>query len=466
MTATDTGAGSAPDAEAVRAAVAPLLPRALDDLRTLVAIPSVADERLYPRAECERAAQWVVDAFRAEGIDDARRERTPDGSDVVVGYRPGPPGAPTVLLYAHYDVQPPLDDAAWTTPPFELTERDGRYYGRGAADCKGNVVTHLTALRALRSLVGDDLPVGVRIVIEGSEEQGTGGLDGWVEANPGALAADAMLIQDTGNATLGLPTLTVSLRGATSLVVRVEALEGEIHSGMFGGAAPDALAALVAVLASLRDAEGNTTIDGVDASGTWPGVGYDEEQFRADAGALPGTRLLGAGTVADMLWARPVVTILGIDAPSVVGSAAAIQPRAAARLNLRVPPGADARELQDRLAAHLEAHAPWGVRVTVERDSPGQPFAARTDGHVFDTLSAALADAYGQATVTAGQGGSIPLCNILASQYPDAAIVLLGVEEPACLIHAPNESVHPSEIENLAVGEALFLARLGASPAD
>jgi len=450
-----------PDAEAVRAAVAPLLPRALDDLRALVAIPSVADERLYPRAECERAAQWVVDAFRAEGIDDARRERTPDGSDVVVGYRPGPPGAPTVLLYAHYDVQPPLDDAAWTTPPFELTERGGRLYGRGAADCKGNVVTHLTALRALRSLGGDDLPVGVRVVVEGSEEQGTGGLDRWVEQNPGALAADAMLVQDTGNARLGLPTLTVSLRGATTVVLHVEALEGEIHSGMFGGAAPDALAALVAILASLRDAEGNTTIDGVDASGTWPGVPYDAEAFRADAGALPGTRLLGDGSVADMLWARPVVTILGIDAPSVVGSAAAIQPRAAARLNLRVPPGADAQDLQDRLVAHLEAHAPWGVRVTVERDAVGQPFAARTEGHVFETLSAALADAYGEATVTAGQGGSIPLCTVLAGQYPDAEIVLLGVEEPACLIHAPNESVHPSEIENLAVGEALFLARLG-----
>lgn len=459
-----TPASSTPaDVQRVRDAVAPLLPRAIEDLRTLVAIPSVADERLYPRAECERAARWVADAFRAEGIDDARLERTPDGSDVVVGYRPGPPGAPTVLLYAHYDVQPPLDDAAWTSPPFELTERDGRLHGRGAADCKGNVVTHLTALRALRALGGDDLPVGVRVVVEGSEEQGTGGLDRWVEEHPGALAADAMLVQDTGNARLGLPTLTVSLRGAANVVVHVEALAGEIHSGMFGGAAPDALAALVAILASLRDADGGTTIDGVDASGTWPGVQYDPDQFRQDAGMLEGTRLLGDGTVADMLWARPTVTILGIDAPSVVGSAAAIQPRASARLNLRVPPGQDAQELQDRLVDHLHAHAPWGVRVEVERDAVGQPFAARTSGHVFDTLAGALADAYGTPTVTAGQGGSIPLCNVLAGQYPDAEIVLLGVEEPACLIHAPNESVHPSEIEHLAVGEALFLSRLGAA---
>ncbi len=461
------GSGARPDGaghvEEVRAAVRDLVPRALDDLRTLVAIPSVADERLFPRAECERAAQWVADAFRAEGID-TRLEVTPDGSQVVLGHRPGPAGAPTVLLYAHYDVQPPLDDAAWTTPPFELTERDGRLYGRGAADCKGNIVTQLTALRALRALGGEDYPVGIRLVVEGSEEQGTGGLDQWVEVNPGALAADAMLIQDTGNAELGLPTLTVTLRGAANVVVHVEALEGEIHSGMFGGAAPDALAALVAVLASLRDEHGDTTIDGVPAAvghGTWDGVAYDEDQFRHDAGVLDGVRLVGTGSVADRLWARPVVTILGIDAPSVVGSAAAIQPRASARLNLRVPPGSDAQELQDRLVAHLEVHAPWGVRVRVERDAVGQPFAARTRGHVFDTLTAALADAYGRETVTAGQGGSIPLCNVLAGQYPDAEIVLLGVEEPACLIHAPNESVAPSEIENLAVGEALFLARLG-----
>ncbi|KRD40298.1 MULTISPECIES: dipeptidase [Oerskovia] len=457
---------SAPeDLTPVQEQVASLLPRALDDLRTLVAIPSVADERLFPREDCERAAHWVADAFRAEGIDDARLVETPDGSNVVLGYRPGPPGAPTVLLYSHYDVQPPLDDAAWHTPPFELTERDGRLYGRGSADCKGNIVTHLTALRALRALGGDDFPVGVRIVIEGSEEQGTGGLDQYVEAHPGELTADAILIADTGNATLGLPTLTVSLRGATNVVVTVEALKGEIHSGMFGGAAPDALAALVHLLSSLRDEEGNTTIDGIPpeiADATWPGVDYDPDQFRSDAGMLEGTRLLGSGRVSDQLWARPAVTILGIDAPNVVGSAAAIQPRAAARLNLRVPPGADAQDLQDKLVAHLENHAPWGVKVTTTRDAVGQPFQARTDGHVFDTLSRALADAFGKETVTAGQGGSIPLCNVLASEYPDAQIVLLGVEEPACLIHAPNESVAPSEIEQLAVGEALFLSRLGA----
>ncbi|WP_238402700.1 dipeptidase [Cellulomonas sp. H30R-01] len=449
----------APAVADVRRAVAVLMPRALDDLAALVAIPSVADDRLFPRAECERAAAWVADALRAEGIDDARPVPTPDGSSTVLGHRAGPAGTPTVLLYAHYDVQPPLRDEAWLSPPFTLTPRDGRLYGRGAADCKGNVVAHLTALRALRQLLGE-LPVGVRVAIEGSEEQGTGGLEEYVRAHPEHFAADAVLVADTGNATLGRPTLCVSLRGATNVVVRVETMAGEVHSGMFGGAAPDALAALVAILATLRDAQGGTTVRGLDATGTWDGVAYDAEQFRHDAGVLADVRLLGGASVADTLWARPAVTVLGLDAPPVVGSAAAVQPRAAARLNLRVPPGTDARNARDALVAHVLDVAPWGARVTVETEPVGQPFRARTDGPVFATLSQALADAFDAPTVTAGQGGSIPLCNVFAETLPDAAVVLLGVEEPACLIHAPNESVDPREIERLAVGEALFLARL------
>jgi acetylornithine deacetylase/succinyl-diaminopimelate desuccinylase-like protein len=464
-TAAHTAGDPRTDLTAVRARVGTLAPRARTDLEDLVAIPTVADERVVPHAECVRGAHWVADAFRAEGIDDARLEPTSDGSDAVIGFRAGPPGAPTVLLYAHYDVQPPLDDDAWTTPPFTLTERDGRLYGRGAADCKGNIVAHLTALRALRSLApdGDDgFPVGVRIVIEGSEEQGGGGLDDWVRAHPGELTADAILIADAGNAALGVPTLTVSLRGVANVVVTVDALAGEVHSGMFGGAAPDALAALVHMLSTLRDAQGDTTIQGLDATQTWDGVPYDADAFRRDAGVLDGVGLVGSGAVADQLWARPAVTILGIDAPKVVGSSAAIQPRAAARLNLRVPPGVDADDALAKLTAHLHAVAPWGARVGVEPEAAGQPFVAKTTGPVFDTLAAALAEAFGaDGTTTAGQGGSIPLCNVLGEEYPGVPIVLLGVEEPGCLIHAPNESVDMSEIESLAVGEALFLARLG-----
>jgi len=438
----------------IRARISAMMPAARDELAELVAIPSVADPRQFPPEECAKAAEWVRARFAALGFDDARLERTPDGSDAVVGSRPAAdPGAPTVLLYAHYDVQPPLEESAWRTPPFVLTDVDGRWAGRGAADCKGNILMHLLALRALQ----DEIPVHLKLVVEGSEEQGTGGLERYVEQNPDILAADVILVCDTGNAAVGRPAATVSLRGFANVVVRVEALASEIHSGMFGGPAPDGLAALVAVLASLRDDDGATTIDGLSMDGTWTGEPYDAGQFRTDAGVLDGVRLLGDGTVADELWARPALTVLGIDCPPVIGSSASIVPRAAARLNLRIPPGVHAQDARDALAAHLQNHAPWGVRIDVETEAVGEPFRAATDGPAFGAFADAMRSAYGVELTRLGQGGSIPLCNVFADTYPKAEIILIGVEEPLALIHAPNESVDPTEIANLALAEALFL---------
>jgi acetylornithine deacetylase/succinyl-diaminopimelate desuccinylase-like protein len=445
---------------ALRERVAGLMGQARADLSELVAIPSVADPRLYPPQECARAAQWVRDAFVAVGFADARLAETPDGSHAVVGSRPcSDPDAPTVLLYAHYDVQPPLNEQAWRTPPFELTEVGDRWYGRGSADCKGNIVVHLTALRAL----GDDVPVNLKLVVEGTEEQGTGGLEAFVPPNADLLRADAVLVCDTGNAAVGSPAATVSLRGLVNVVVSVEALATEIHSGMFGGAAPDALAALVEILGSLRDHDGNTTVTGLDSTATWSGEAYPPEQFRNDAGVVEGAQLLGSGSVSDMLWARPAVTILGIDCPPVVGSAAAISPTARARLNLRIPPGTTPADAERALREHLLAAAPWGVHVTVETEASGSPYRAATDGPAYAAMSAAMQEAYGKPMATLGQGGSIPLCTVFAETYPDAELFLMGVEEPLALIHAPNESVDPTEIANMALVEALFLQRYAAA---
>lgn len=216
--------------------VAGLMPRAKTELTELVAFESVADEAVAPRSECEGAANWVADALRAEAFQDVALLDTPDGSQSVYGVLPGPAGAPTVLLYAHYDVQPKLDESAWVTPPFELTERDGRWYGRGAADCKGGFIMHLLALRALKANGG--VPVTVKMIVEGSEEQGTGGLERYAEAHPELLTSDAIVIGDTGNFRLGLPTVTATLRGMTMIRVQIDTLEGNLHSGMFGGAAP------------------------------------------------------------------------------------------------------------------------------------------------------------------------------------------------------------------------------------
>ena len=443
-------------ATSLHSRISKLMPQARTDLAALVACQSVADPRQFPASECLKAAQLVIDMFTEAGLRDTRLEPTPDGHPSVFGHIPAPEGAPTVLLYCHYDVQPPLDPAgtAWKSPVFQLTERDGRWYGRGAADCKGNIVVHLTALRALQGR----LPVGIKLIAEGSEEQGTGGLEAFVPGHADLLRADAIIVADTGNFAAGVPTLTTALRGLANVTVTVSTLGNPMHSGMFGGPAPDALLALISMLATLHDAHGNTTIRGLDWEATWPGVDYPAEQFRADAHMLPGVDLLGSGRVADMLWSRPAVTVLGIDCPPVVGSAAAIPAQVRARVSLRVPPGMDAQRAQDALIAHLHAVTPWHAEVQIEREAQGPPFTARTDGPAYAAMRHALEQGYGRPTTTAGQGGSIPLCNVLHQTFPDAEIMLTGVEEPRCLIHAPNESVDPAEIEHMALAEALFLA--------
>ncbi|MFJ4970801.1 dipeptidase [Streptomyces sp. NPDC088755] len=442
--------------------VASLMPRARAELAELVAFRSVADPAVFPKSECEAAANWVADALRAEDFTDVALLDTPDGTQSVYGFLPGPAGAPTVLLYAHYDVQPPLDESAWLSPPFELTERDGRWYGRGAADCKGGFIMHLLALRALKADGG--VPVSVKVIAEGSEEQGTGGLERYAEAHPELLAADTIVIGDTGNFRAGLPTVTATLRGMTMLRVQLDTLEGNLHSGQFGGAAPDALAAMIQLLASLRDARGTTTVDGLTGDADWDGLQYPEAEFRQDAKVLDGVELVGTGTVADRIWARPAVTVIGIDCPPVVGATPSVQASARAQISLRVPPGHDAVQATKLLTAHLETRAPWGARVSVEQIGQGQPFRADTSSPAYTAMAGAMREAYpGQEMQSSGMGGSIPLCDTLASLYPRAEILLIGLSEPEAQIHAVNESVSPEELERMSVAEALFLRNYAES---
>jgi acetylornithine deacetylase/succinyl-diaminopimelate desuccinylase-like protein len=404
----------------------------------------------------------VADALRAEAFQDVALLDTPDGSQSVYGVLPGPVGAPTVLLYAHYDVQPKLDEEAWVTPPFELTERDGRWYGRGAADCKGGFIMHLLALRALKANGG--VPVTVKMIVEGSEEQGTGGLERYAEAHPELLTSDAIVIGDTGNFRLGLPTVTATLRGMTMIRVQIDTLEGNLHSGMFGGAAPDALAALIRVLDTLRAEDGSTVIDGLPADAVWEGLQYPEDDFRADAKVLTGVGLPGNGTVADRLWARPAVTVIGIDCHPVAGATPSIPSTARAQISLRVPPGQDAAEATKLLYAHIEKRVPWNARVSFEQVGQGQAFRADVTSPAYVSMAEAMRIAYpGQEMQTSGMGGSIPLCNTLASLYPEAEILLIGLSEPEARIHAVNESVSPEELERLSVAEAHFLVNYARS---
>jgi acetylornithine deacetylase/succinyl-diaminopimelate desuccinylase-like protein len=448
------------DTERLRSTIAGLMDRARSDLTELVAFRSVANPAVEPREECLGAAERVAALLREVGLGDAALYDTTDGYPAVIAHAPAPPPTPTVLLYAHYDVQPALSESLWASPPFRLTEREGRWYGRGAADDKGNLVAHLTALRALAG----EFRLGVTVIVEGTEEQGSPGLEAFVRAHPELLRADAIVIADVGNIEVGVPTLTTTLRGGAGVVVEVRALRSSLHSGMFGGAAPDALAALIAILATLRDAEGNTTIRGLAGDrAVWEGAQYPVDRFRVDATMLTGTRVLGGGTVADMLWARPALTVIGIDCPAVDGASPTIQATARAKLNLRVPPGMDAKVAQDALMAHLRAVAPWGVEVAIDHREPHPPFRLPAAGPATAALESALREAFGKEVVRIGEGGSIPLATTLHETFPEAEIALLGVEDPLAAMHAPNESVDPGEIERIALAEALFLTRYATS---
>ena len=402
--------------------------------------------------------EWVRDKFAELGFTDAHLEETADGSMAVVGSRPcTDPDAPTVLLYAHYDVQPPLDEAAWRTPPFELTEVDGRWYGRGAADCKGNIVMHLAALRAL----GDDVPVNLKLVVEGSEEQGTGGLEAFVPTHADLLARR----HDPG-------LRHRQRRRRAPGGHREPARHGQRGGDRRGAAPPSSTPACSAAPPPMRSPRSSrcwppcATTRATPRSRDWttpaagPGAPYPPEQFRAGRRRLlEGASLLGDGTVSDMLWARPALTILGIDCPPVVGSAAAIV-AAGRRAAEPADPARDAaRGRRARAGRPPACRAPWGVHVTVETEATGSPFEAATDGPAYRAMAAAMQEAYGRPMAQLGQGGSIPLCNVFAETYPDAEIILMGVEEPLALIHAPNESVDPSEIASMALTVALFLQR-------
>nr|WP_277352181.1 M20/M25/M40 family metallo-hydrolase [Knoellia sp. DB2414S] len=445
------------------AAVEAGMPRVRDDLARLVSFRSVANAAIEPVEECRRAAEAVAELLTEVGVAGVEAIPTADESLAVVGRTAvaGRRRVLSVLLYSHYDVVPVGDPSLWTVPPWELTEREGRWYARGSADCKGNFLASVLALRALREVLGE-WPVEVAVVCEGSEEQSSGGLEALVRARPDLVQADTILIADTGNVEAGLPTLTTSLRGTGSVLVTVRTMERAAHSGMFGGAAPDALQALLMALAKLRDASGETTIDGLDHSGVWDGNPFDARRFRHDTALLDGVApLTGDGTIGDLLWARPAATVIAIDATPVSQVTAAVHAEARAVVNLRVPPSTDAAVAQRLLIEHLERHTPFGAHVEAKPVSLGHGFTARTDGPAYRAMGRAMERAFDRPPVTTGQGGSIPLATTLAELVPDAEIMLLGVEEPASRIHATDESVSPDELRRTALAQALFMADLG-----
>ncbi|MEV0846744.1 M20/M25/M40 family metallo-hydrolase [Streptomyces sp. NPDC049954] len=429
------------------------------DLIRLAEIPSIAFPG-YPPEPVQQAHDLLAGLLRDAGAQHVERIDLPDTAPVLYAHVPPPhPDAPTVLLYGHYDVQPPGDEQLWLSPPFTPTPVEGGLRARGIADDKSNVIAHLGLLRVYEGRP----PCGVKLVLEGQEEYGSA-FDDYPPTDPGRFACDALLIADLGNIRPGTPTLTSALRGASELTVEVRTLEEPRHSGEFGGAAPDALLTLVRALASLHDERGNVAVAGLRRE-EWTGAGYTEEEFRALAGVLDGVPLLGTGGLGERLWTGPAVTVIGLDAPSVDRAASAVVPYARAKLNLRFHPHQDPREAQRALVDHLAALKPYGVSLTVTPGDTGPGYEAATDGPGHRAARAALAAAWGEDTRYIATGGSIPLVNGLARAAPQAEVLLFGAQDNQCNLHAPNERVLFSELRNTVLAEALFLRDFAAARA-
>ena len=433
-----------------------VLPSVREDLEDLVRIQSVWADPAR-RDEVHKSAQAVFDLFTGVGFTDVRIV-SEGGAPAVIARHPAPPGAPTVLLYAHHDVQPEGDPQQWQSAPFEPTERDGRLYGRGTADDKAGIATHLAALRAFDG----NPPVGVTVFVEGEEESGSPSLGRLLAAHKDLLAADVIVIADSDNWSTDIPSLTVSLRGMADCVVEVATLDHGLHSGMWGGVVPDAVSALVRLLATLHDDDGNVAVAGLH-EGTASDVDYTPERVRADTGMLDGVQEIGSGSVPQRLWAKPAITVIGIDTTSIAASSNTLIPRARAKISLRIAPGGDAVAHLDILRKHLEEHAPWGAQVTVTPGDSGQPYAIDATGPVYDAARAAFKQAWGVEAVDTGVGGSIPFIAEFADAFPKAKILVTGVEDPNTQAHSINESLHLGVLERAATSEALLLEALGGS---
>lgn len=449
----------------VQAAVRDALDPAIGDLTDLVAIPSISWPA-FDQSQVRRSAEKIAELARTTGFFERVEVHTAAipgtdelGQPAVLAVRPAQAGRPRVLLYAHHDVQPVGDAALWHTSPFEATERDGRLYGRGTADDKAGVLTHLTALRVLSRVLGDDLGVGVTLFVEGEEEYGSRSFGQFLRDHRDDLEADLIVVADSGNWDCDTPGLTVSLRGAVRFTLGIRTLAHGLHSGMFGGAVPDAMLAAIRLLNTLWAEDGSVAVAGMTSRDAET-PDYDEDRLRAETDLPASTRPIGNRSILDRIWNQPSITVTGIDHVSVDAASNTLSPQVSVVISARVAPGQDATEAYEALRAHLEANAPFGAELTFSDVDCGQAFLAE-ESWATEVGRAALADGYGVAPVDLGVGGSIPFISELAEEFPEAGILVTAVLDPLAAPHSPNESLHLATFEHAIVAEALLLARVG-----
>lgn len=443
------------------------LPAAIADLSNLVRIPSVAWEG-FDFSHVDASAEAVRALFEQTGVFDfvdirraPQAESSELGRPAVIARRAARHGKPTILLYAHHDVQPPGDDAGWDSAPYEPTVRGDRLYGRGSADDKAGVMSHIAAIRALVATAGSDFDLGIAVFIEGEEEFGSRSFKNFLEENKSDLQADVIIVADSGNWDIDTPALTVALRGNITLKLRVTTLDHASHSGMFGGAVPDSMLAMVRLLATLHDEKGSVAVPGlVSHSADTPD--YDEHKLREESGLLDGVTPVGTGSFLDRLWYQPALTVTGIDAPSVQNASNTLAPSTTVKLSMRLAPGQDVPAAYEALAAHLRANAPFGAHIEISDVDLGSPFLVDTSGWAVTEATDAMEEAWGVPAVQIGAGGSIPFISDLVELFPQAQVLVTGVEDPDSRAHSPNESLHLGVFRRGILSEAVLLAKLNS----
>jgi acetylornithine deacetylase/succinyl-diaminopimelate desuccinylase-like protein len=424
-------------------------PRFLSELKDLLRIPSVSTLPQH-KTDIEHAADFLAAQMRAIGLEHVEVINTA-GHPLVYADWLHTPGKPTALCYGHYDVQPPDPLNEWTTPPFEPTERNQNLYARGAVDDKGQMFMHLKALESLMKSGGGKLPINVRLLLEGEEEVGGESIAKYVKENPAKLKADFALVSDTEMYAPDMPTLCVGLRGLVYTEVEARGAKVDLHSGMYGGVAPNPFVALAQIIAKLKDENGHILIPGFydrvvapssEELKSWQSLPFDEKEYlHNEVGSSELTGEQGY-SVAERTWARPTLDVHGMPGGFVgAGAKTVIPARATAKISMRLVANQRPDEIFELFSKYIQSIVPRGIQISIRQLSGADPMMIRTDNHYVQASKAAMKEVFGRETVFIRSGGSIP---VVADFEKNLHIpsVMMGFGLPDDNLHAPNEKFH------------------------